>query len=270
MGEWTASVITGLCAGVLVAVLAFAFRGAAPRWAAGGRLAALIVAAVLLGAALPVALQRPPAPPPAGFEDTTLTRIRAALESGEQNERLDALEELDNLMHNGMAHGRETVELLSGFVRKQAAKADDPACADSGPAEDVAVALSVLAARPIPYDEDAVVDLHGTCLAFTSLQGLSAHGGRFGDANLAGAMLKSSDLTRADLARANLAGASLVGTNLVDTRFVDARFAETDLSDAVFSDDTLWPSQHEDAVMAASSFATTTFVIGELVLSDPR
>ena len=270
MGDWQVSVFTGLGAGVLVAVLAFVFRGAAPRWTGGGRLAVLIVAAVLFGAAIPVALRQPPEVGPAGLEDTTLTRIRATLESGEQGERLAALDELNNLMHNGRAQGPDTVELLSGYVRERAAKAGDPTCADTGPAEDVAVALAVLATRPTSYDADAVVDLHGTCLAFTHLRGLSAHGGRFGDANLTGAMLASADLTGADLARTNLAGASLDSTNLVDTRLVDSRFAETDLHGAHFSDDTLWPSQHEDAVLAASSFATTTFVIGELVLSDPR
>lgn len=270
MGDWQASVFTGLGAGVLVTVLAFVFRGAAPRWTGGGRLAALIVAAVLFGAAIPVALRQPPEVRPAAFEDTTLTRIRAELASEEQSERLAALQELRNLMHNGMARGPETIELLSGFVRKNAPKADDPACAATGPAEDVASALAVLATRPTSYDATEVVDLHGTCLAHAHLRNLSATGGRFGDANLAGATLAGADLTRADLARANLAGTSLVGSNLVDTRFIDARFAETDLRGAHFSDDTLWPSQHEDAVMAASSFATTTFVIGELVLSDPR
>ena len=269
MGDWQASVFTGLGAGVLVAVLAFAFRGAATRWTGGGRLAVLIVGAVLFGAAVPVALQRPPQARPAAPADTALTRIRAALESEEQSERLAALHELQNLMHDGMVRGPEIVELLSGFVRENAPKAADPACGTTGPAADVAAALTALSTPP-SHGPPAVVDLHGTCLAHAHLRNLAAVGGRFGDANLAGATLTSADLTEADLARANLAGASLSHANLVDTRFIDARFAGTDLRGAHFSDDTLWPSQHEDTVMAASSFATTTFVIGELVLSDPR
>lgn len=268
MGEWQTSVLWGLGAGVLVAVVAFAFRRAAPAWTAGGRLAVLIVVAIVLGAAAPV-LVRGSDPGAAGQADDPLPGLSARLDSADLDDRLTALEELHRLADNPSMVSR-IVTMLSEFVRERARKAADPRCAGSAPAKDVVSALGVLAARIYSEDTGSVVDLHGTCLANAPLGSLYAPGGTFVDADLSGARLNTSDLTGADLARANLSGASLVHTTLVDTRLIDVRFADTDLSGAQFSDDTLWPPQHEDAVMAASSFTTTTFLIGELVLSDPR
>ncbi|GAB1512407.1 pentapeptide repeat-containing protein [Actinophytocola sp. KF-1] len=267
MGEWAAPVLWGLGAGVLVAVWAFAFRRAAPAWTAGGRLAVLIVVAVVLGAAVPVTV-RSSGSQHAEQADDRLARLAARLDSADLGERLTALEELFRLVDHPSSVPR-IVAMLSEFVRERAPKAGDPRCAGSEPAQDVASALSVLGARAQP-GSGVVVDLRGTCLVHARLGSFSAPGGTFADADLSGARLNAADLTGADLARANLSGASLAGTNLVDTRLVDARFADTDLRGAHFSDDTLWPPWREEAVMAASSFATTTFVIGELVLSDPR
>lgn len=270
MGEWQAPVLAGLGAGVLVAVCALVFRRAAPQWAGGGRLAVLIVVAVVLGASIPLLL-RPVEEPPAGPSDDAVTRLVARLKSGDLGERLAAIRELDELGQYQPRKIPEITEAVSTFVRDRAPKADDPGCASSEPAKDIVAALRLLRARATAYDaHDVVVDLHGTCLAHAEMRATSLVGGKLADANLTGATLKSADLTGADLARANLAGTSLSGAQLVDTRLVDARFAETDLTGAHFSDDTFWPPQHEEAVMAASSFATTTFVIGDLVLTDPR
>jgi uncharacterized protein YjbI with pentapeptide repeats len=269
MGDWPASVAGGLIAGVAVAVLACSYRGRT--WTGGGRLAVLLVAAIVLGAATPVLLRPPEDPRPAASDtDDTLTRTVARLKSADLDERLAALEVLDRLAQQYVAKVPAIFAALAGFVRHQAPKAGDPRCAGSVPAADVDAALATLRARPYDHDATAAIDLRGTCLAGADLRALRMPGGTLADADLSGAMLKSADLTEADLARTNLAGASLAGADLVDTRFAGARFAETDLSHAQFSDDTLWPAQHEDAVLAASSFATTTFVIGELVLSDPR
>jgi hypothetical protein len=271
MGDWPAPVAGGLIAGVAVAVLAYVFRGGTRTWTGGGRLAVLLVAATVLGAALPVLLRTSEdTRPVAAVGEDTLTRTVARLKSGDLDERLAALGVLDRLAQQYIAKVPAIFDALADFVRDQAPEAGDPRCAGGVPAADVDAALATLRARPYDHDATAAIDLRGTCLAGADLRALRAPGGRFADADLSGAKLKSADLTGADLARANLAGASLVGTDLIDTRFVDARFADTDLTGALFSDDTLWPSQHEDAVMAASSFATTTFVIGELVLSDPR
>ncbi|MBB4912427.1 pentapeptide repeat-containing protein [Actinophytocola algeriensis] len=271
MGDWLAPVAGGLVAGVAVAVLAYLCRDGTRTWTGGGRLAVLLVVAIVLGAATPVLL-RPPEDtrPVTSAGDDTLTRTVARLKSADLDERLAALAVLDRLAQQYVGKVPAIFAALAEFVRRQAPEAGDQRCAGSVPAADVGAALATLRARPYDHDVTAAVDLHGTCLAGADLRGLRLPGGTLADADLSGASLRSADLTRADLARANLAGASLAGSDLIDTRFADTRFAETELSHARFSDDTLWPSQHEDAVMAASSFATTTFVIGELVLSDPR
>ena len=271
MGEWLAPVTGGVVAGVAVAVLAYWFRGGTRKWTGGGRLAVLLVAAIALGAATPVLL-RPSedARPVPSVDDDTLSRALARLESDDIDERLAALDVLDRMAQQYYGKTTEIVQALAEFVRRQAPKADDPRCTGSEPAADVDAALASIRARPYDHRITAPIDLHGACLAGADLRAIRMPGGTFADADLSGALVRSADLTDADLARTNLAGASLAGSTLVDTRFADARFAETDLSHTEFSDDTLWPAQLEDAVMAASSFATTTFVIGELVLSDPR
>lgn len=270
MGEWLAPVAGGLIAGVAVAVLAIMFRGTAPKWTVGGRLAVLIVAAVLIGAATPVLLRPSQDARPVGADDDTLTRLAAQLRSADLDARLAAIRELDQLGQYQPVKVPEIIELTAEFVRDRAPKADDPRCASGEPAEDVYAALKLLRARATTYDANAIIDLHGTCLANADIRAISLLGAKLAGANLTGSSLKSADLTRADLHDANLAGTSLAGANLVDTKLIGARFADTDVRGAQFSDDTFWPPQHENAVMAASSFATTTFVIGELVLSDPR
>jgi pentapeptide repeat protein len=267
MGEWQESVVFGLAAGVLVAFAAFVFRSAARKWTRGARLGMLIVAAIAVGAAAP-AMLFPVEKRLAGPSDDVLARLAIALRSPDLDERMTALAELNRLAQNRPSTTPAIVELLSGFVRDRTMKAGDSRCADSEPARDVDDALGVLRLRWAP-DDGVVVDLHGTCLAHADLRTLPARGGTFAGANLTGANLKSADLARADLHDANLSGASLVKTSLAGTKFFGARFADTDLARARFTDDTLWPPQHEDAVMAASSFDTTDFVIGTLVLSDP-
>jgi hypothetical protein len=267
MGEWQDSVVLGLAAGVLVAFAAFVFRSSARRWTRGARLGVLIVAAIAAGAAAPVVLF-PVEKSIAGPSDDVLARLAIALRSPDLDKRVSALAELDQLAQNRPSTTPAIVTLLSGFVRDRTMKAGDSRCAASEPAEDVDAALGVLRLRSSP-DDGVVVDLHGTCLAHADLRMLSAPGGTFAGANLTGANMKSADLTNADLHDANLSGTSLVNTNLAGTKFFGARFADTDLTGTRFTDDTLWPPQHEDAVLAASSFDTTDFVIGALVLSDP-
>jgi hypothetical protein len=270
MGDWLAPVAGGLVAGVAVAVLAYLCRGGTRTWTGGGRLAVLLVGAIALGAATPVLLRPSEDAHPVTTTDDTLSRALARLGSDDIDERLAALDVLDRLGKRYIPEVPEIFAALAKFVRHQAPKAGDPRCPGSEPAADVDAALATLRAGPYSHDITAPIDLRGACLAGADLRAIRMPGGTLADADLSGALIKSADLTRTDLARTNLAGASLAGSNLIDTRFADARFAETDLTGAQFSDDTLWPSQLEDAVMAASSFATTTFVIGELVLSDPR
>lgn len=268
MGAWLAPVLGGLGAGVLVVVLTFAFRRTAPKWATGGRLAVVLVAAILIGAVTPVLL-RPSEGAPAASEDL-LAGPMARLRSAELDVRLTAIRELAQLVAtNDVERERAIIDRLSEFVRNRAPGAEDPRCADSAPEDDVEAVLDLLRARPT-FDGRSVVDLHGTCLANADLRAVPLPRAKLRSVNLSGSNLKSADLAGADLSGANLSGTTLVGTSLLDTTFIGARFSDTDVLGAQFSDDTLWPPQLEDAVMAASSFATTTFVIGELVLSDPR
>lgn len=266
MGEWQESVVFGLAAGVLVAVVAFVFRSGARKWTSGAPLGLLIVAAIAVGATAPAVLH-PVEKRLAGPSDDVIARLAMALESADLDTRLAALAEMTTLVQNRPAVVAGIVELLSGFVRDRAPAGSDARCADSKPAPDVDAALGVLRLRSAADDTEVVVDLHGACLAHADLRTISARGGTFAGANLTGANLKSADLANADLHDANLTGTSLVTTNLAGATFIGARFADTALSRAQFTDDTLWPPRHEDAVLAASSFATSTFVIGELVLA---
>lgn len=268
MGEWQESVVFGLAAGVLVAVVAFVLRATSRKWTRGDRLAVLVVAAVAVGATVPAVL-RPEEHHRATPPDDVLARLATALRSPDSGTRMTALAELDRLAEHRPSTTPAIVELLSGFVRDRTMTADDSRCADSEPAQDIDAALGVLRLRPAPENVGVVVDLHGSCLAHADLRTLTARGGALAGANLTGANLKGAVLEHADLHDANLSGASLVNTGLAGTKLFGARFAGTDLTRARFTDDTLWPPQHEDAVLAASSFATTDFVIGELVLSDP-
>ena len=88
--------------------------------------------------------------------------------------------------------------------------------------------------------------------------------------DLTGAVLVNMNLDGANLTGARLTGADLHHAYVIGTDFTDAHLDGTDVSGARWSDETSWPPEHEQLVLAASTFGATSYVIGELRLPDPQ
>lgn len=264
-----AAVVGGLGAGIVGAVLLLLLRRARrSRWTTG--FTVVLVAFVGLGAVASVLLTTPPvrdAKPVAH----PLGRATAALDSPDLSKRLGAIHLLETHMWGyNSPHQPTIMTTLSAFVRDHALPADDPRCGSEQLAEDIDLAMTVLGRRGTAGDEDTVIDLHGVCLA-----GIELGTWDFQRANLSGVDLTGAGLTNAALDDANLASATLTGANLrhaslAGTDFTGADLDGVDLSGARWSDGTWWPEEYEQLVLAASTFATTEYVVGELRLPDPQ
>lgn len=264
-----AAMVGGLGAGIVGAVLLLLLRHALrSKWTVGftvAMVAFVSVGAVAPGLLLPSTVRdaRPVAHP--------LGRATAGLSSSDLSERLGAIHLLETQMWGyNSPHQPSIMTALSAFVRDRALPAGDPRCGGEELAEDIDLAMTVLGRRGTAGDGDAVIDLHGVCLA-----GIELGTWDFQRANLSGVDLTGAGLTNTAFGDANLTSAKLTGANLrhaslAGTDFTDADLDGADLSGASWSDGTLWPPAYEQLVLAASTFATTEYVIGELRLPDPQ
>lgn len=226
----------------------------------------LVVATVAVGLAVAGAVVLFPAPTvsPRPVADP-VARATVRLASPDLDGRLAAIHELEGLMWRYRSpHQPEVMRALSAFVRERAPAGEG--CGSAEPAQDVEVAMSVLAHRDTARDAGTVMDLRGVCLARIILTYINLE-----QADLTGADLSGATLAGMTLTEANLAGARLVSTNLsqavlIDADLSDADLTGADLTNARWSNGTIWPPEYEEAVIGASSPDGSQFVVGHLTL----
>jgi hypothetical protein len=214
---------------------------------------AVVAAAFLLSA--PAVSPRPVAEP--------VARASARLDSPDPHERLAGIHELEGLMWRyDSPHQPAVMRALTAFVRSHA-----PARPCAGePAEDIEVAMSVLAHRATARDEGTVMDLHGVCLAGLVMTYIDLAHADLAEADLTGVTFAGMTLTGADLTGARLTSANLSQAVLVDADLTDADLTGADLTSVHWSDGTAWPPEHEQAVTAASAPEGSGYVVGALKL----
>lgn len=257
--------VCGVGAGIVGAVLLLLLRrGLRVRWTAGFTVA--VVLFVALGVVAPVVL------PTAAVRDARpvadpFGRATARLGSPDLDERVAGIHQLELFMWRyGSPHQPSITTTLSAFVRERAPV--DARCGGREPAEDVELATTVLGRRPTARDGDTVLDLHGVCLALIELSNKDFRRANLAGVDLTGAGLTNTAFDGADLTSARLAGANLRHSNLVDVDLTGTDLDGVDLGGTRWSDGTTWPPEYEPAVLAASSFDTTDYVISELRLPD--
>lgn len=257
-----ASVVGGVGAGVLGAVLLFLLRRAFG-WerVTVGWFAVVVVLFGCLGAVVPVLAPASPVPRPVA---EPLGRATARLGSADLDERLVAIQQLELLMwHYDSPHQPAVMTTLSTFVRERASR-----CENEELAADVRLAMTVLGRRDISGDDDTVMDLRDVCLARIELANNDFQRADLSGADLTGAVLVNVTLDGANLTEARLTGADLRHAYLVGTDLTGAHLDGTDVSDVRWSDETWWPPEYEQLVLAASSLDAGVHVIGELRLPD--
>ncbi|MFL6124409.1 pentapeptide repeat-containing protein [Actinophytocola sp.] len=225
---------------------------------------AIVVTVVALGAVVAVLLSSPAVDPRPVAEP--VGRASARLGSPDLDERVAGIHELEGLMRRYESpHQPAVMRELSAFVRNRTAD-----CGRGGPPEDVEVALSVLRHRDPGRDGGTVMNLRGACLAGIVVTYTNLAHANLRDADLDGATVAGMALTGANLTGARLTGANLRQSDLVDADLTGADLDGADLSRVHWSDDTRWPPEYEQLVLAASSVDTSDYVIGELRLPDRK
>src|SRR5215207_2277102 len=150
--------------------------------------------------------------------------------------RIGAVYSFARLMRDSPGDRRAITEILSGFVRVQAAEALHPQDRrPASPPADVLAALKVLADQPRPRGTDRTgtelptMLLHGVDFSGLDLRTVVLRDADLTAANLAGADLYRADLTDANLANANLAAANLFLTNLTSANLAKAKLTQATL-----------------------------------------
>jgi len=221
------------------------------------RQASVVVAVlVVLAACSPTVILRPVAEP--------VGRAAARLDSPDRDERLAGIHELEGLMWRYESpHQPAVMRALSAFVRTRTSSV-----CGAPPPEDVEVALSVLRHRDPGRDDGTVMDLHGACLSGVVMTYTNLARADLGGADLTGATLAGMALTGVRLTGARLTAANLRQAVLVDADLTGADLDGADLSSVRWSDDTRWPPEYEQLVLAASRVDDTDYVIGDLRVPD--
>jgi uncharacterized protein YjbI with pentapeptide repeats len=222
--------------------------------------AVVVALFVCLGAVVSMLMPVAPVPRPVA---EPLGRATARLGSADLDERLVAIQQLELLMWRyDSPHQPAVMTTLSTFVRERASRCG------SELAKDIDLAMTVLGRREISGDDDTVMDLHDVCLSNIELANNDFQRANLSGADLTGAVLVNVNLDGADLTGARLTGADLHHAYVIGADLTDAHLDGTDVSDVRWSDETSWPSEYEQLVLAATTFGATSHVIGELRLPD--
>lgn len=148
----------------------------------------------------------------------------AELRADDVEVRVHGVNELEQVTKQSPGDQPVITTELSAFIRSAAGARN---CRDHQVGRDVQAALSVLTRRRPTSDQDAVIDLHGTCLRKAEMAAINlVH------ANLAGADLGGSNLRWAVLDGADLSGANLGGADLSYAHAVDANLTRVNLDGA--------------------------------------
>lgn len=132
--------------------------------------------------------------------------------------RIGGMYALQRIAQDSSRDAPTVVQVLSAYVRSHTPEAKKGAAGPDQPANDVAAALTILAA---PLAKGVPVDLHRAYLHRAELSG----------ANLSGAELSGADLSGADLSSANLRGADLSGSHVFGADMQDTDVTGADLPD---------------------------------------
>ncbi len=121
------------------------------------------------------------------------------------------------------------MEVLTAYVRENAAWRPGASSAPPRPGADIQAILAVLGRRKPPpaHSEKRLLDLRDTDLRATNLSGIRLEG-----VTMHGAHLDGADLTRASLARSNLREASLVGATLTEVDLEGSSLSRANLEGA--------------------------------------
>lgn len=221
-----------------------------------------VVAVLCVCLAAVVLVFTPAAPVPRPVADP-LGRATARLGSADVDERVAGIHQLELYMWQyNSPHQPAVMTTLSTFVRERASRCETELAAD------VNLAMTVLGRREISGDDDTVMDLHDVCLADIELANNDFQRANLSGADLTGAVLVNVNLDGADLTGARLTGADLHHAYVIGADLTDAHLDGTDVSDVRWSDETSWPPEYEQLVLAATTFGATSHVIGELRLPD--
>ncbi|OLF18747.1 hypothetical protein BU204_04370 [Actinophytocola xanthii] len=176
--------------------------------------------------------------------------------------RLGGIYALERLSRDSPRDQPTILEMVSAFVRSTApAELNDsrfrcPAARPDRLEVDIQAALTVLGRRDTGHDDDAAVDLAGTCLARADLS----------EAAIARADLGNADLDSADLRRADLSAASVIYTNLRGARLDGARLDRA----VLFSGDLTRANLSSASLREADLSVATSMTPASFVPTSPR
>ena len=181
------------------------------------------------------------------------SQLGAELKDGQRNVevRLGGIYALNRISQDWPKDYWPIADILTAYVRHNAAWKEPAAAVVKGAATDIQAVLTVLGHNPPPggFDERRKLDLR-----FTDLRGLEFYDAvlpwtDFYGAHLEGAKLWGAVLQHAKLDRAVLTGANLRGANLEHATLDGAS-----LTGAVFDDATVWPAGLDARARGAVSF----------------
>ncbi|MFJ8142653.1 pentapeptide repeat-containing protein [Streptomyces sp. NPDC096013] len=146
--------------------------------------------------------------------------------------RIGGMYALQRIAQDSTRDAPTVVQVLSAYVRSHTPEAKKGVTGPDQPANDVAAALTILAA---PLAKGVPVDLHGAYLHGAHLHRAYLHRAELSGANLSGAELSGATLSGADLSGADLSSANLRGADLSGSYVFGADVQDTDVTDADLS-----------------------------------
>ena len=169
------------------------------------------------------------------------SQLGAELKDGKHNVevRLGGIYALNRISQDWPKDYWPIADILTAYVRHNAAWKEPPSEVQKGAATDIQAVLTVLGHNPPPggFDDRRKLDLR-----FTDLRGLEFYDARLEWTDFYGAHLEDAKLWGAVLRHAKLEHAHLAGANLRGAKLEDALLDGADVTGAIFDADTTWPS----------------------------
>ena len=142
--------------------------------------------------------------------------------------RLGGIYALERLANESEREYWPIMEVLTAYVRENAAWKNAERSGSARPGADIQAILAVLGRRKAgPHGERRLLDLRDTDLRATNLSGI-----RLAGVTMHGAHLEAADLTRASLARSNLREANLASASLTEVDLEGASLSRVNLEGA--------------------------------------
>ena len=181
------------------------------------------------------------------------SQLGAQLNDGKRNVevRLGGIYALNRISQDWPKDYWPIADILTAYVRHNAAWKEPAAAVVQGAATDIQAVLTVLGHNPPPggFDERRKLDLR-----FTDLRGLEFYDAVLSWTDFYGAHLESAKLWGAVLQHAKLDHAVLTGANLRGANLEHASLDGANLTGAVFDDATVWPAGIDAHARGAVSY----------------